>query len=113
MAADRHEIASTALIQGVENFQISGGNFTLAGRDVHNHTHYYGPPTPDIQSVLEAVPNFRAIHIVTLGRATPGTGVWIFVLENFIIWLDPDVLLKIMWGSGMRKLVSPFPKPSH
>ncbi|KAH6876908.1 hypothetical protein BKA70DRAFT_1127813, partial [Coprinopsis sp. MPI-PUGE-AT-0042] len=45
--------------------------------------------------------NFRGIQIATLGRATPGTGLWIVECEMFRLWLDPDGWLRIMWGYGM------------
>ncbi|KAH6903527.1 hypothetical protein BKA70DRAFT_1081027, partial [Coprinopsis sp. MPI-PUGE-AT-0042] len=45
--------------------------------------------------------NFRKIQMATLGRATPGTGEWILAWETFLIWLDSDGFLKILWGSGM------------
>ena len=98
--------ASTALVQGAQNVHISGGLFHMVARDMHNHTHYHVQGNFNLQSVLESVHNFRAIHVATLGKATPRTGLWIFQWESFLIWLDPDGVLKIMWGSGMRKFTS-------
>jgi hypothetical protein len=95
-----------SLIHGVHNLQIQGGNLSAAGRDINNHTHthyYVSAPAAALINLLKLVPNFRQIQIATLGRATPGTGLWIFEWETFVLWLDPDGLLRIMWGYGMRK----------
>jgi hypothetical protein len=78
---------------------INGGQFNHAGRDIHHHTHYH---VLGSASLLKGIPNFRKIHIATLGRATPDTGYWIFVWETFQIWISTDGYIKIMWGSGMR-----------
>ncbi|KAH6876948.1 hypothetical protein BKA70DRAFT_1476136 [Coprinopsis sp. MPI-PUGE-AT-0042] len=80
------------------------GPLNVAARDVHNHIHYHRAETTsdvDIPPILESVPNFRGIQIATLGRATPGTGLWIVECEAFRLWLDPDGWLRIMWGYGM------------
>ncbi|KAH6876944.1 hypothetical protein BKA70DRAFT_218643 [Coprinopsis sp. MPI-PUGE-AT-0042] len=80
------------------------GPLNVAARDVHNHIHYHRVESAndvDMPSILESVPNFRGIQIATLGRATPGTGLWIVECETFRLWLDPDGWLRIMWGYGM------------
>ncbi|KAH6909717.1 hypothetical protein BKA70DRAFT_1187477 [Coprinopsis sp. MPI-PUGE-AT-0042] len=80
------------------------GPLNVAARDVHNHIHYHRAETTsdvDIPPILESVPNFRGIQIATLGRATPGTGLWIVECQAFRLWLDPDGWLRIMWGYGM------------
>ncbi|KAH6897701.1 hypothetical protein BKA70DRAFT_747842 [Coprinopsis sp. MPI-PUGE-AT-0042] len=95
----------TALVQGLNNVQIGVGNITLVGRDsinVHRH-HYYGASQSQIKipPILQRVPNFRDIQIATLGKATPGTGDWIYVWKEFCIWLASDGYLRILWGSGI------------
>ncbi|KAH6879575.1 hypothetical protein BKA70DRAFT_1474968 [Coprinopsis sp. MPI-PUGE-AT-0042] len=80
------------------------GPLNVAARDVNNHIHYHRVESADdvdMPSILESVPNFRGIQIATLGRATPGTGLWIIECETFRLWLDPDGWLRIMWGYGM------------
>ncbi|KAH6909736.1 hypothetical protein BKA70DRAFT_1148273, partial [Coprinopsis sp. MPI-PUGE-AT-0042] len=78
------------------------GPLNVAARDVNNYYCRMESASDDtIPSILESVPNFRAIQIATLGRATPGTGLWIVECEAFRLWLDPDGWLRIMWGYGM------------
>ncbi|KAH6870872.1 hypothetical protein BKA70DRAFT_1069663, partial [Coprinopsis sp. MPI-PUGE-AT-0042] len=45
--------------------------------------------------------NLRTIHLDILSKATPGTGVWLLKTDKFIIWLDPNGDLKILWGIGI------------
>ncbi|KAH6884376.1 hypothetical protein BKA70DRAFT_1084358, partial [Coprinopsis sp. MPI-PUGE-AT-0042] len=45
--------------------------------------------------------NLRAIHLDILSKATPGTGVWLLKTNKFILWLDPNGDLKILWGTGI------------
>ncbi|KAH6909754.1 hypothetical protein BKA70DRAFT_1425474 [Coprinopsis sp. MPI-PUGE-AT-0042] len=88
--------------QGLWGVQVMGGTLNIAARDVHNHYHRVEPTSDfSIPPVLMSVPNFRAIQIATLGRATPGTGLWIVECESFRLWLDPEGWLRIMWGHGM------------
>ncbi|KAH6905411.1 hypothetical protein BKA70DRAFT_1192258 [Coprinopsis sp. MPI-PUGE-AT-0042] len=81
------------------------GPLNVAARDITQvHNYYYRVESPNdasIPPILESVPNFRGIQIATLGRATPGTGLWIVECETFRLWLDPDGWLRIMWGYGM------------
>ncbi|KAH6904783.1 hypothetical protein BKA70DRAFT_1153566 [Coprinopsis sp. MPI-PUGE-AT-0042] len=81
------------------------GPLNVAARDVYNCNHYHRVESANdvdsMPSILESVPNFRGIQIATLGRATPGTGLWIVECETFRLWLDPDGWLRIMWGYGM------------
>ncbi|KAH6901824.1 hypothetical protein BKA70DRAFT_1568315 [Coprinopsis sp. MPI-PUGE-AT-0042] len=80
------------------------GPLNVAARDVNHINYYYRVESTSDDSmplILESVPNFRAIQIATLGRATPGTGLWIVECETFRLWLDPDGWLRIMWGYGM------------
>jgi hypothetical protein len=53
--------------------------------------------------ILREIPNFRDIHIATLGRATAGTGEWIYVWELYCIWVDINGHIRVIWGSGIRK----------
>ncbi|KAH6879584.1 hypothetical protein BKA70DRAFT_207428 [Coprinopsis sp. MPI-PUGE-AT-0042] len=90
-----------ALSQTLWGVQVAGP-LNVAARDLHNHYHRVEPDSEGgMPSILESVPNFRAIHIATLGRATPGTGLWIVECEKFRLWLDPEGWLRIMWGYGM------------
>ncbi|KAH6901113.1 hypothetical protein BKA70DRAFT_1230564 [Coprinopsis sp. MPI-PUGE-AT-0042] len=95
----------TAVVQGLNNVQIGVGNINLVGGDfinVHHHHHYEKAESQvEIPSALQRVPNFRDIQIATLGKATAGTGDWIYVWEEFSIWLAPDGYIRILWGSGM------------
>ncbi|KAH6880878.1 hypothetical protein BKA70DRAFT_1575752, partial [Coprinopsis sp. MPI-PUGE-AT-0042] len=96
--------ARLSLIQGAQNVQIYGGNLSTVGRDMHHHTHkhYHGAAASlALTSFLKLVPNFRQIQVATLGRATSGTGLWICEWETFLLWLDPDGFLQILWGFGM------------
>ncbi|KAH6905409.1 hypothetical protein BKA70DRAFT_1565052 [Coprinopsis sp. MPI-PUGE-AT-0042] len=81
------------------------GPLNVAARDINQvHNNYYRVESSRDDSmppILESVPNFRGIQIATLGRATPGTGLWIVQCEMFRLWLDPDGWLRIMWGYGM------------
>jgi hypothetical protein len=85
------------------------GPLNVAGRDVNNY-YYRVESTSDfhVPYTLYSVPNFRGIQIATLGRATPGTGLWIVEFEQFRIWLDPEGWLRIMWGYGMRESDTPI-----
>ncbi|KAH6904768.1 hypothetical protein BKA70DRAFT_1294877 [Coprinopsis sp. MPI-PUGE-AT-0042] len=90
----------TGIYQNVHGVQITGGNLTIAGGDVHHHTHHHTAMTV-ASSILDLVPNFRGIHIANLSRATQGTGSWIKRWEMFWLWLSPEWFLMILWGSGM------------
>jgi hypothetical protein len=87
--------------------QISGGNFTSAGRDVYNHndthTHIHEAPKVDPLSMLDSIDNFRQIQQDTLSKATPETGEWMFDYEQFPVWLKPEGDVKTLWGSGIRE----------
>ncbi|KAH6905009.1 hypothetical protein BKA70DRAFT_1431583 [Coprinopsis sp. MPI-PUGE-AT-0042] len=64
----------------------TGAHLNVAARDAiiqNYHTHYYSAQTIDLPPGLKSIANFRKIHIATLGRATPGTGLWIFNWETF------------------------------
>ncbi|KAH6870878.1 hypothetical protein BKA70DRAFT_365676 [Coprinopsis sp. MPI-PUGE-AT-0042] len=85
--------------QGITTHQ---GDFNQAGRDVIIQKHYHSyPDRVDISAVLGAARNLRIIHLDILSKATPGTGVWLLKTDKFIIWLDPNGDLKILWGTGI------------
>ncbi|KAH6911841.1 hypothetical protein BKA70DRAFT_863385 [Coprinopsis sp. MPI-PUGE-AT-0042] len=86
-------------IQGVTSNQ---GDVNLAGRDFHVHNHYQSyPDRVDITAVLGAIRNLRKVHLDVLSKATDGTGVWLLRNEKFLVWLDPNGNLKILWGIGI------------
>ncbi|KAH6909839.1 hypothetical protein BKA70DRAFT_1148398, partial [Coprinopsis sp. MPI-PUGE-AT-0042] len=86
-------------IQGVTSNQ---GDVNLVGRDFHVHNHYHSyPDRVDITAVLGAIRNLRKVHLDVLSKATDGTGVWLLRNEKFLIWVDPNGDLKIMWGIGI------------
>ncbi|KAH6884336.1 hypothetical protein BKA70DRAFT_140159 [Coprinopsis sp. MPI-PUGE-AT-0042] len=107
MASVAREGASggASFVNAAQGVHIAGGHFNVAGRDIHHHHHHhrhtYQTGTDTIRFLLRSIPNFRKIQMATLGRATPGTGEWILAWETFLIWLDSDEFLKILWGSGM------------
>ena len=92
--------------QVVQGVQVIGGNLTISAGPVHHHEYYISAEarTP---ALLEHISNFRDIQIATLGKATPGTGVWIFKWDRYILWLDPNGWLRIMCGFGLRKFTEP------
>jgi hypothetical protein len=59
-----------------------------------------------LRVVLQLVPNFRRIYQDMLSKATAGTGLWLLKGKTFRIWLEPNGVIKIFWGSGMRTLLS-------
>jgi hypothetical protein len=69
----------------------------------HHHHNYHPEPKLNIISVLRLVRNLRLIHLDVSSKATPGTGVWLLQTEHFILWLDLNGNLKIIWGTGIRK----------
>ncbi|KAH6907371.1 hypothetical protein BKA70DRAFT_1428340 [Coprinopsis sp. MPI-PUGE-AT-0042] len=97
--------SGSALISGVQNVQIYGGTFTVAGAGSTNNayrSHAYGPqalPTGvlDILNSL-SLPNFRDIQLDTLAKATHGTLVWFTTGEMFLFWVANG---KILWGIGI------------
>ncbi|KAH6904785.1 hypothetical protein BKA70DRAFT_1153567 [Coprinopsis sp. MPI-PUGE-AT-0042] len=91
---------TTVLSQNVHGVSLTGGNLSIAGGDVHNHTYYHAAPAV-APSVLDPVPNFRGIHIANSSRATGGTGSWVRRWEIFWLWLNPEWFLMILWGFGM------------
>ncbi|KAH6909852.1 hypothetical protein BKA70DRAFT_1102023 [Coprinopsis sp. MPI-PUGE-AT-0042] len=85
-----------------QHIQSNQGDVNLAGRDVHVHKHYHSyPDRVDITAILGAIRNLRKIHMDILSKATPGTGVWWLKTAKFLIWLDPNGDIKILWGTGI------------
>ncbi|KAH6892719.1 hypothetical protein BKA70DRAFT_1201196 [Coprinopsis sp. MPI-PUGE-AT-0042] len=79
-------------------------NFVEGNQQNHYHQHNHAPLQPtnhDIPAILEQVPNYRALHIANLGRATEGTGPCFDEWEEFCKWTSVQGALKTMWGSGM------------
>jgi hypothetical protein len=99
------------LVQGLTNVRVTG-NVNLVGRDlihIHHHHHYATAESQvPIPPILRRVPNFRKIHIATLGKAAPGSGDWIYAWKEFCIWLASDGHIRILWGSGMRRFSLSF-----
>ncbi|KAH6909911.1 hypothetical protein BKA70DRAFT_179396 [Coprinopsis sp. MPI-PUGE-AT-0042] len=79
------------------------GDVNLAGRDViiQRYYHGYSGGSLDIVGVLDTIRNLRKIHQDILSKATLGTGVWLLKTDKFLIWLDPNGNLKILWGIGI------------
>ena len=81
----------------------------MIGRDlhVHRHTnvhhHHHPANIGALETIFKNIPNFRDVQIANLGKATGGTGDWIYVWDEFCIWLARDGHIKIMWGTGMRE----------
>jgi len=92
---------SANLLSNVRNVQITGGSFSVAGGDVHNHSHTGSVSESAIWSALQAISNFRKIYQDMLGKATPGTGMWLLKNEKFRVWLEANGDIKIFWGSGI------------
>ncbi|KAH6894818.1 hypothetical protein BKA70DRAFT_1199720 [Coprinopsis sp. MPI-PUGE-AT-0042] len=94
--------SGSALISGVESAHIHGGIFNVAGRDIHNHTYHYGPPTAsvDVLDILNSrsLPKFRDIQLDTLAKATDGTCIWLTRGQMFVFWVKHG---KILWGVGI------------
>ncbi|KAH6909818.1 hypothetical protein BKA70DRAFT_1425539 [Coprinopsis sp. MPI-PUGE-AT-0042] len=91
-------------VQQAHGIATNHGDVNLAGRDVHVHKHYHGYRggyRVDILAALDAVRNLRSIHLDILSKATPGTGVWLLKTRKFLIWMDPNGDLKILWGTGI------------
>ncbi|KAH6905412.1 hypothetical protein BKA70DRAFT_1431036 [Coprinopsis sp. MPI-PUGE-AT-0042] len=81
-------------------FPANNVTFLRATRDVHFHV-FESQPGFNTRSALRLVWNFRQIHQDVLGKATPGTWLWFFKTEKFVLWLDPNGDLKILWGTGI------------
>ncbi|KAH6873709.1 hypothetical protein BKA70DRAFT_281891 [Coprinopsis sp. MPI-PUGE-AT-0042] len=101
LAGPSTSLSMSALPQA-QGITTNQGDFNLAGRDVTIHKHYHAYPNGvDISSVLGAIRNLRTIHLDILSKATQGTGVWLLKTAKFIIWMDPNGDLKILWGTGI------------
>jgi hypothetical protein len=87
----------------VHNVATSNGDFAFAGGNVNIQKHYDTQnvePKLRVFHVLRLIRNLRKVHLDVLSKATPGTGVWLFRTDKFILWLDPNGNLKILWGTG-------------
>ena len=87
---------------------INHGSFAQSGRDVNinTHYHYHSESTPfalSLSDVLRKVPNLRGIYLDMLSKATQGTGQWLLISKDYLLWLDSNGSLKILWGSGIRR----------
>ncbi|KAH6909464.1 hypothetical protein BKA70DRAFT_200362 [Coprinopsis sp. MPI-PUGE-AT-0042] len=93
-------------IQGAHDFQINNSSISVVGGDNHTHTsthihvHYNGT-AEDLKTILGAIPNLRRIQQDTLAKATPGTILWLLDCKEFLLFIDVNGVLKIMWGSGI------------
>ena len=83
----------------------NNGDVVLAGGSVNiqKHFHYHPEGRADLESVLRLVRNFRKFHLDALSKATPGTGAWLFKIDEFLIWMDIRGSLTILWGTGIRE----------
>ncbi|KAH6886139.1 hypothetical protein BKA70DRAFT_103698 [Coprinopsis sp. MPI-PUGE-AT-0042] len=103
IAGPSNSLPALAMPQ-VHGVTTNQGDTNIAGRDVNVnvHTHYHSyPDKVDIAHVLGAIRNLRMIHLDILSKATPGTGTWFLQSDMFLIWLDSNGHLKILWGTGI------------
>ena len=94
------------MVQQVHGITTNHGNVVVAGGSVNFQSYYQSlpePPMNNIEDVLRLIPNLRRIHLDVLSKATPGTAVWILRTKYFLLWLDPDGNLKVLWGTGIRE----------
>ncbi|KAH6907880.1 hypothetical protein BKA70DRAFT_1189352 [Coprinopsis sp. MPI-PUGE-AT-0042] len=91
---DHTSAGSQSIFHGAGKVTIYGGNFVLGNQ--HNHG-----AEKAVQSILEAIPNYRDIHLANLGKATAGTGPCFAEWKQYCRWLVPQDSLKTMWGTGM------------
>ena len=98
--------------QQIGDITVNSGKVLLTARDtINNYSYNYGNPqqaeprTINMAEVLALVSNLRQVHLEVLSKATPGTAVWILRTDYFLLWLDPNGDLKILWGSGIRKCI--------
>src|SRR5215217_91557 len=98
--------AGPSTAQQVHGVTTNHGSVILAGGNVIQ-TNDNGHPQPSIsiKTVLRLVPNIRQIHLDVFSKATPRTAIWILRTEHFLLWLDPDGDLKILWGTGIREFL--------
>lgn len=98
--------AVTSGIQQAHGISVAHGSLVQAGGSVslHTYNHYHGPfqQAIDILGALLLVPNLRKIHLDTLSKVTPGTAIWIFKTDYWLLWLNLNGSLKILWGTGIR-----------
>ena len=83
------------------------GQLNLAGRDILIHNHYAAAhsgtnETACVISALRAVRNLRKVHQDTLAKATAGTGLWLFKIDQWLLWLDLNGRINVLWGTGIR-----------
>ncbi|KAH6909892.1 hypothetical protein BKA70DRAFT_1148462, partial [Coprinopsis sp. MPI-PUGE-AT-0042] len=89
-------------IQQAHGVMANHGDVNLAGRDIHVHKHYHSySDRVDITTVLDTIRNLRKVHLDVLSKVTPGTGAWLFKADKFLVWLDPNGNLKVLWGTGI------------
>ena len=108
LASGAQQAHGIAVAQG--SFVQAGGNVSLHTHHhtqyhAHNHIHDHGVPqqSTNILEVLRLVPNLRQIHKDVLFKATQGTAIWIFKTDYWLLWLDPNGKLKMLWGTGIRR----------
>ena len=100
-------VANALITQQAHGISTNHGSVVVAGGGVTIQTNYHGTPhqLASIVEVLRLVPNLRKIHLDVLSKATPGTAIWILRTDYFLLWLDPEGALKILWGTGIRKCI--------
>ena len=97
------------MTQNVQGLSATGyGQIHLAGRDVLIHNHYPTAhsgtdETAHVIAALRAVRNLRKIHQDTLAKATSGTGLWLFKMDEWLLWLDLNGWINVLWGTGIRE----------
>ncbi|KAH6911336.1 hypothetical protein BKA70DRAFT_1146650 [Coprinopsis sp. MPI-PUGE-AT-0042] len=84
----------SALFQAAQTVNIHGGHFNVGNQ-------YNAGMEKAVQSILDAIPNYRDIHNTNLAKATAGTGPRFAEWKEYCRWLAPKDELKAMWGTGM------------
>ena len=103
-------IPANSVTQIVQGPSVAGdGQLNFAGRDIliHNHNHYPTAhsgtdETARVIAALQAVRNLRKIHQDTLAKATAGTGLWLFKMDQWLLWLDLNGRINVLWGTGIQ-----------
>ena len=91
-------------VQRAEGITTNQGDVNIVGGNFHVHHNYVRQDAGQrILSALSLVRNLRRTHLDILSKATPGTGLWFLRTPMFLIWIDLNGNVKILWGTGIRE----------